>query len=70
MVFPWHFLNFFPLPHGHGSLRSKLRLFFGIAQSDVLISVAIRSIRAAIASLSALVMSEGNVLLSEVRFIV
>src|ERR1019366_8529172 len=21
---PWHFLNFFPLPHGHGSLRPTL----------------------------------------------
>src|SRR5439155_19572614 len=29
---PWHFLNFFPLPHGHGSLRptfgsSRLTVF-------------------------------------------
>src|ERR1043166_4544989 len=23
---PWHFLNFFPLPHGHGSLRPTLFL--------------------------------------------
>src|SRR2546423_15671711 len=34
---PWHFLYFFPLPHGHGSLRptfgSSRRMVFGTASS-------------------------------------
>src|SRR5207302_5804436 len=34
---PWHFLYFFPLPHGHGSLRptfgSSRRTVFGTASS-------------------------------------
>src|ERR1700704_6987527 len=33
---PWHFLYFFPLPHGHGSLRPT----FGSSRRTVLITAA------------------------------
>ena len=40
-VRPWHFLNFLPLPHGHGSLRptfpSVLRTGFCVVDSSRLV---------------------------------
>src|SRR6185503_3540651 len=33
-AWPWHFLYFFPLPHGHGSLRPT----FGSSRRTVLIT--------------------------------
>ena len=32
---PWHFLNFFPLPHGHGSFRPACTVdIFGFTASN------------------------------------
>ena len=31
---PQHFLNFLPLPHGHGTLRTTFVLFAGVGRSD------------------------------------